>query len=154
MQDFLMAGEFLRHRPRWMAKHPPPVAHWPTLEGRRFVYVAAVPFLALWFQRVEFDYIGIYRTRMIYHGGWERQPPSQDAIVAFMKFKAGNPVPKHVVSLSCCDDCNLLGGASQDISTLQLKAKWTLPWEIIGLNPRRHTFYKQWRWYVSFTALA
>lgn len=46
-------------------------------------------------------YIYISLTRMIYHGERERQPPSQRAIVAFMKFKAGNPVPKHVVSLSC-----------------------------------------------------
>ena len=95
MHDLHMAGEFLRHRPRWMPKHPPPVAHWSTSEGRRFVYVAAVPFLAFWSKGWNLIY-----TRMIYLGGWERQPPSQRAIVAFMKFKAGIPVSKHVVILS------------------------------------------------------
>jgi len=52
------------------------------------------------------------------------------------------------------DDCNLLGGASQDISTLQIKAKSTVPWEIKGFNPRRHTSTNSGVGMISLTALA
>ena len=119
----------------------------PPRKGEDFFWCCLSAFFSFVISTWYMGYIYIY----FFQQGWYTTADGRDnplpgcnryAIAAFMKFKAGIPVPKHVVS--CChfilhgDDCNLLGGASQAISTLQLKAKWTLPWEIIGLNPRRH----------------